>query len=391
MVSFVTASLITTMQIRMICRDVLIDAQVQAEALSIPVKRELDILLGGQTDLRQLNAKHLKTQIGAVLADALDWPGRANMTTAYITDKYGKILVQKAKGATAIDVPREVIDGKVRGGGARIVRVNGRYDTFVPYSQANEKTAGYIVMGISAQSLWDRAEEMAAGAIITFVIIALISVAVFGLWVSYNVVKPLERIAAGIVRGAKNGKTRLGGLSRSSDEIGQLAQVTNQVLPELYRQQEELKRTSTLLAAENNKLERTKRALMEMERYYRSAVEAATGVAYELDLATGKFRFLSRQVYETVGFAAEDLASSDVWTEHIHEEDRAEAKETIDGCLKGEQSCFSRTYRFVCKDGHSLQMVEMGGAIAGLSGRPTRISGIIMPAHMIPKSLLATS
>ena len=392
MVSFVTASLITTMQIRMICRNVLVQSQIQAEALTVPIKLKIDDLLSSQGDFRRLGEAQMKTQLQTVLTDTLDWPGRHNMTAAYITDKYGKVLAQETKGTLAADVPTEIFDSQVRGiSKSRIVKINGRYDTFVPYFREADQAAGYLVLGISAQSLWDRAEELAAGAIITFVIIALISVAVFGFWVSQNMVKPLERIADGIVHGARNGKTRLGRLGRSSDEIGRLANVANQVLPELYRQQQQLKKTSTLLAAENNKLERTKRALMEMERYYRSAVEAATGVAYELDLATGEFEFLSRQVYETVGFAAEDLASSDVWTEHIHEDDRAGAKEAMNGCLNGEQSCFCRTYRFVCKDGHNLQVIEMGGLISDLAGRPTRISGIILPAHMIPKSLLATS
>ena len=392
MVSFVTASLITTMQIRMICRNVLIDSQMQADALTVPIKQKVDELLSGQADFRRLGEAHMQSQLQEVLVNTLDWPGRQDMTAAYITDKYGKVLAQETKGTVTADVPTDIFEGKVRGiSRSRIVRIDGRYDTFVPYFRENEQAAGYLVLGISAQSLWGRAEELASGAIITFAIIALISVVVFGFWVSQHMVKPLERIAEGIVHGAKNGKTHLGGLTNSSDEIGRLANVASEVMPELYRQQQQLKKTSTLLAAENNKLERTKRALMEMERYYRSAVEAATGVAYELELATGKFEFLSRQVYEAVGFAAEDLASSDVWTEHIHEDDRAQAKAAMSGCFNGEQSCFSRTYRFVCKDGNELQILEMGGLITDLAGRPKRISGIIMPAHMIPKSLLATS
>ncbi|NIA06653.1 MAG: PAS domain-containing protein [Actinobacteria bacterium] len=392
MVSFVTASLITTMQIRMICRNVLIQAEMQAEALTVPIQQKVDGLLSSQTDFRRLGQTQTKTQLQEVLANTLDWPGRQDITAAYIIDKYGKVLAQETKGTVPADVPTEILDTQLNGiSKPRIVKIDGRYDTFVPYFQEGDRAAGYLVLGISAQSLWDQAEELAAGAIITFVIIALISVVVFGFWVSQHMVKPLERIAEGIVHGAKNGKTRLGRLAKSNDEIGRLANVTSQVLPELYRQQQQLKKTSTLLAAENNKLERTKRALMEMERYYRSAVEAATGVAYELDLATGKFEFLSRQVYETVGFAAEDLTSSDVWTKHIHEDDRAQAKEAMNGCLNGEQSCFSRTYRFVCKEGHNLQVVEMGGLIIDSAGRGTRISGIIIPAHMIPKSLLATA
>ena len=114
-------------------------------------------------------------------------------------------------------------------------------------------------------------------------------------------------------------------------------------------------------------------------------------MAYELDLATGKFKFLSRQVYETVGFAVEDLPSSDVWSEHIHEDDRVEAMESLSACVDGKKSYFSRQYRFVCRNGQNLEVVELGGLITDEAGRSSVVSGIIIPAHMLPKSLLASS
>lgn len=391
-VSLVTASLITVVQVRTICQNVLIETQLQAQALALPVKQTVDALLNNglnQLNLRQLTSNESNMQIQKTLRNVLDWPGRHDLTAAYIADENGKVLVQEAKLSMGVDVPAELFNSKVKGlRGARIVSNGSRYDTFVPYYQNPGQVAGYLVIGISSQSLWDRATQLAAGALISFVIISVVTVSVLGLWVSHYMVRPLEKITEGIVHGAKNGKPHLGALTRSTDEIGHLAQVTDEVLPELYRRQQQLKATGQLLAAENAKLERTKRALMEMERYYRSAVEAATGVAYELDLASGKFDFLSRQVYETVGFAAEDLASSDVWTEHIHEDDRARAKDALTACLAGQKSCFSRTYRFVCKDGHELQVVELGGLIMDEAGRASRISGIIIPAYMLPKSLL---
>ena len=393
-ISLVTASLITVVQVRTICLNVLVETQTQAQALALPVKQTLDSLLNNNTsqlNLRDLTSGESNIQIQKTLQYILDWPGRHDLNVAYITDENGKVLAQEAKLSMVGDVPAEMFNSKVRGlGGSRIIPNGSRYDTFVPYYQNPGQVAGYIVIGISSQSLWDKATQLATGALISFIIISVVTVSVLGLWVSHYMVRPLERITKGIVHGAKNGNPHLGELSKSADEIGHLAQVTDEVLPELYRQQQKLKATGELLAAENAKLERTKRALMKMERYYRSAVEAATGVAYELDLATGEFKFLSRQVYETVGFAAEDLASSDVWTEHIHEDDRARAKEALTACLAGQKSCFSRTYRFVCKDGHELQVVELGGLITDEAGRASSISGIIIPACMLPKSLLAT-
>ena len=395
MVALVTASLITVVQVRTICRDILIDAQMQSEALAMPVKQSVDALLNkgpGRMDFTDLTDTESNTEIQKALGKALNWPGRNDLAAAYITNEKGKVLIQVARKSTVGDVPGDLFESRVKGiKGARIAGNGSRYDTFVPYYQKAGQVAGYLVIGISSQGLWDRATQLATGALISFAIISVVTVSVLGLWVSRYMIRPLERITEGIVHGAKSGRPRLGQLARSPDEIGQLAEVTNRVMPELYQQQQQLKATGKLLTSENTKLERTKRALMEMERFYRSAVEAATGVAYELDLATGKFEFLSRQVYDMLGFAAEDLGSSDIWSLHIHEDDRAKAKEDVNACLEGQKSCFSRSYRFVCKDGHELEVVELGGLISDESGRPSRISGIIIPAYMLPKSLLATS
>ena len=395
LVSLITASLTTALQIRRICRDVLSEAHVQAAALTIPVKQKIDSILGsgsGRQDFGQLARGGSNLELQRLLGHIVNWPGRRDLTAAYITDDTGKVLVGEGRAQVVKDVPREILESRVKGiRGSRVVRNGNRYDTFVPYVWRADQVAGYLVVGISAQSLWDRAKDLAAGAIVSFSIISVVTVAVLALWVSYFMVYPLETITKRIAKGASNGRESLSSLTKSGDEIGHLAEVADQVLSEVYRQQKQLKATEQQLTAENAKLERTKQALVEMERYYRAAVEAATGVAYELDLATGKFNFLSRQVYETVGFAAEDLPSSDVWTEHIHEDDRAEARESFSSCVENSRSCFSRRYRFVCKDGHSLEVVELGGVITDESGKASRVSGIIIPAHMLPKCLLATS
>ena len=392
--SFVTVSLTTGFQIRTICRSVLSEAQMQAAALTIPVKEKIDSLLdsgSGRGDFGQLAHSGPNIQIRRLLGEAVAWSGRTDLTAAYVIDDKGKVLASAGKARMVKNVPSEIFESKVKGiREARIVGNGSRYDTFVPYYGSAEQVSGYLVIGISAQSLWDRATDLASGAVISFSIIAVITVAVLALWVSHFMVHPLEKITKRIAQGASNEKQYLKELTKSGDEIAHLAEVTDQVLPELYRQQEQLKTTQQQLTAENAKLERTKQALLKMEQYYRAAVEAATGVAYELDLATGKFKFLSRQVYETVGFAAEDLPSSDVWSEHIHEDDRAQAKEALSACVEGKKSCFSRRYRFVCRDGQSLEVVELGGLITDEAGRSSLVSGIIIPAYMLPKSLLAS-
>ncbi len=392
--SVVTASLTTALQIRRICQDVLSEAHVQAAALTIPVKQKIDSIMGrgsGGRDFGELARGGSKVELQRLLGDIVAWPGRTDLAVAYIADDQGKIVIDAGKAQVVKNVPRELFESKISGIRGPIIVQNGnRYDTFVPYVWQANQAAGYLVVGISAQSLWDRARDLAAGAIISFSIIAVITVAVLAMWVSHFMVHPLEKITERIAQGASTGEQYLSSLTKSGDEIAHLAEVTDQVLPELYRQQEQLKATQQQLTVENDKLERVKQALMKMERFYRAAVEATTGVAYELDLATGKFKFLSRQVYETVGFAAEDLPSSDVWSEHIHEDDRAQAMEALSACVEGKKSCFSRQYRFVCKDGHSLELVELGGLIADEADRSSRVSGIIIPAHMLPKSLLAS-
>jgi len=392
-VSFVTVSLTTGLHIRTIYRNVLSESQVQTEALTIPVRQDLDTLWqqsSGQPDLRHLTKIGPNMRMLELLNNIVHWPGRKDLTVAYVVDEKGNILAEAGKTRAVNRLPVSVFESVIQGSQkTKTIHNEDRYDTFVPYRANGGEVAGYIVIGISAKSLWNQAWELASGAMISFSIISIFTVSMLAIWVSHYMVRPLEKISHSIVQGAKGGRLELGKLVESSNEIGHLARVTGEVLPELYRKQQELKLTGQQLALENSKLERTKRALMEMEQRYRAAVEAATGVAYELDLATGKFKFLSRQIYETVGFAAEDLPSSEVWTEHIHGDDRAQAQEILNACLKGKKSCFSRSYRFVCQDGHELLIAELGGVILDESGRPSRISGMVMPVHMLPKSILA--
>lgn len=391
--SLTTASLTTALQTKRICRDVLGEAQMQAAALTVPIKQKIDSLLesgSGREAFGQLAQSESKIQIQRLLSEVVAWPGRLDLAAAYVIDDKGKVLASVGKDQAVQNVPSEIFESSVKGiRDSRVVCNGGRYDTFVPYVWGADQVAGYLVVGISAQSLWDRAKDLASGAVVSFSIIAVVAVGVLAVWVSRFMVNPLERITQRIAQGAINGNRGLEELTKSGDEIAHLAAVTDQVLPELYRQQEQLKTTQHQLTAENVKLERTKQALIKMERFYRAAVEATTGVAYELDLTTGQFKFLSRQIYQTVGFAAEDLPSSDVWSEHIHEDDRAEAMATLSACVEGEKSCFSRQYRFVCRDGQSLEVVELGGLIADEAGKSSLVSGIIIPTHMLPKSLLA--
>ena len=394
LVSFVTASLITAMQVRTISRDILREAQLQAAALALPVQNAVKTAADrspGSSNLHDSLRGSNAAQVEAVLADVLDFSGR-NILAAYVIDPHGKLVLGKTRNQLLGDVPLSTFESDVKGAsGPRTLRNGARYDTYMPCKDKSGQLIGYVCVGVPAQRLWDKASHLAAGTIISFAIISLITVSVLALWVSKYMLRPIKQITDNIAQSASDGQVHLDRLSRSGDEIGLLARVTNKVLPELYRQRRKLQETGAQLAAENSKLERTKWALMEMERRYRSAVEAATGVAYELDLATGKFIFLSRQVYDTVGYAAEDLPSSDVWTIHIHQDDRADAAAALQACASGQSSCFSRVYRFVCKDGNALQVVELGGLITDEAGKASRLSGIILPAHMVPKSLLATN
>lgn len=395
LVSFITASLISAMQIRRICRDILKDTRLQAAALAVPVENAINALPVKTTthrDFQDLLNSRAAAQVQKTLADTLAWPGRKDIVAAYITDKQGKLLLGKARNQLLDDVPPVVFDSKLAGAQTpRIIKNGDRYDTFVPFTDNSEQFTGYIVVGISALSIWDNATHLAAGTIISFAIVSLITVLVLGLWVSRYMVRPIRQITENIALSAKEGTMKLGNIAKTGDEIGLLARVADKVLPELCRQRQELRTAGTQLAAENTKLERTKRALMETERRYRSAVEAATGIAYELDLATGKFIFLSRHIYDLVGLAAEDLPTSFVWTEHIHQDDREDALAVMQACASGQRSCFSRAYRFLCKNGDALPMIELGGLVTNESGKAARISGLIIPAHMIPKSLLASN
>ncbi len=72
---------------------------------------------------------------------------------------------------------------------------------------------------------------------------------------------------------------------------------------------------------ENMVKERTE-GLRQSEALYRNLIETTAAVAWEVDLISKRFTFISPQIRDLSGFPPEDWVDFDFWAEHVHPEDR---------------------------------------------------------------------
>ena len=68
--------------------------------------------------------------------------------------------------------------------------------------------------------------------------------------------------------------------------------------------------------------ERVENALFESEKHYRDLVETTSAVAFEVDLSSMCFTYISPQIKALTGFPAENWLDFDYWAQRIHPDDR---------------------------------------------------------------------
>ncbi len=74
-----------------------------------------------------------------------------------------------------------------------------------------------------------------------------------------------------------------------------------------------------------NLIKQRTEGLRDSEALYRNLIETTAAVAWELDLASQRFTFISPQIVALSGFPVEDWVDFKFWAEQIHPEDREQA------------------------------------------------------------------
>ncbi|MFV9616003.1 MAG: PAS domain S-box protein [Gammaproteobacteria bacterium] len=121
---------------------------------------------------------------------------------------------------------------------------------------------------------------------------------------------------------------------------------------------------------------RVEKALFESEKHYRNLVETTAAVAFEVDLSSMSFTYISPQVKELTGFPVENWIDFDFWVQCIHPDDR---DATIAYCqsetAKGLDHTFE--YRMLRDDGHVVWVRDVVSLIKE-QGQAVALRGFIV-------------
>ena len=122
--------------------------------------------------------------------------------------------------------------------------------------------------------------------------------------------------------------------------------------------------------------QRVEKALYDSEKHYRNLVETTAAVAFEIDLSSMSFRYISPQIKELTGYPAENWVDFDFWSQCIHPDDR---ETTIAYCqsetAKGRDHTFE--YRMLRHDGHVIWVRDVVSLVKE-QGQAVSLRGFIV-------------
>ncbi len=123
---------------------------------------------------------------------------------------------------------------------------------------------------------------------------------------------------------------------------------------------------------ENLIRERTE-GLRESEALYRNLIETTAAVAWEVDLASQRFIFISPQIMALSGFPVKDWVDFNFWAERIHPEDREQAVSYCQAEVDmGQDHAFE--YRMLSADGRTVWVRDCVSIIRE-GGKPIALRG----------------
>jgi diguanylate cyclase (GGDEF)-like protein/PAS domain S-box-containing protein len=149
---------------------------------------------------------------------------------------------------------------------------------------------------------------------------------------------------------------------------------------ELLEHLEDLpERGRELLGVVREDLERADAELREADARFRALVEQIPAIVY-IDVADESMAttYVSPQIEALLGITPQEyLDDPELWTKHLHEDDRDEALSTY---LRGRESGepFTFEYRLIARDGRAVWFRDSAVVIHDEEGRPAYIEGVML-------------
>lgn len=132
-----------------------------------------------------------------------------------------------------------------------------------------------------------------------------------------------------------------------------------------------LKRSEGGAVVAHNDITERKRAEEELraskERFQR-LVETTNAIAWEADLETWVFTYVSPQVTKLLGYESAEWYKTDFWIKHLHPEDRNFA---VNLCAESSRNLteYEFEYRMIAADGHTVWLRDLVTVVRGSNGQ----------------------
>ena len=132
-----------------------------------------------------------------------------------------------------------------------------------------------------------------------------------------------------------------------------------------------LKRSEGGAVVAHNDIAERKRAEEELraskERFQR-LVETTNAIAWEADLETWVFTYVSPQVTKLLGYESAEWYKTDFWIKHLHPEDRNFA---VNLCAESSRHLteYEFEYRMIAADGHTVWLRDLVTVVSGSNGQ----------------------
>jgi PAS domain S-box-containing protein len=132
-----------------------------------------------------------------------------------------------------------------------------------------------------------------------------------------------------------------------------------------------LKRSEGGAVVTHNDITERKRAeeeLRESKERFQRLVETTNAIAWEADLETWMFTYVSPQVIKLLGYESAEWYKKDFWIKHLHPEDRHFA---VNLCAESSRHLteYEFEYRMIAADGHTVWLRDLVSVVSGRNGQ----------------------